>query len=99
MKFLCLVSGTKASRYAPKIQEEYVETEPATAYKYVEEELTLDIYGSTEEDINRCKLTLDQQFEKAMQQVDWAKKATYSADRSNIAKLSSIQVPVSQNFI
>ena len=75
---------------APKEVEEY--EVPVEQFQDNEGELTLDIYGSTEPDVNRCIQLLDKQFEKTLQKVDWKTKRTYETDRENIAKLTSNQV-------
>ena len=80
----------KSTFSAPKEVEEYVV--PVAPFQDVEGELTLDIYGSTQQDVNRCKQLLDKQFEKALKKVDWKEKQTYDADRVNIAKLTPNQV-------
>ena len=54
--------------------------------------MKLDIYGSTQQDIRKCKDELTKKFEKALHTVIWSEKQSYHEDKDSIAKLSQSQV-------
>ena len=89
---LCLLYLFADLRFTFRARKEEDDAAPVVQFQDVEGELTLDIYGSTQQDVNRCKQMLDKQFEKALKKVDWKEKQTYDADRVNIAKLTPNQV-------
>lgn len=81
--FLLLVGSERANR-----------TEQPTASARVGrvDPLQLDIYGNTQEAIQRCKLELDKKLDKALETLIWSNKRSYNDDKAYIDQLSQSQV-------
>ena len=60
--------------------------------------MKLDIYGSTQQDIRKCKDELTGKLQRSLQTMIWSEKPSYEQDRKSIIKLSQLQVCCSNSL-
>ena len=65
---------------------------PTITEKSAAEQLKLDIYGNSNEDVQRCKSEISNKLDGVLQKVTWKDKPHYKEDRKYILMLSRAQV-------